>query len=227
LRPAGAAGQQNVGDLLRGLMPIVLLATGITALVLMFMWRENASYKALFGARENVSAAEMMAVLDEASIPYRIHPDSGQVMVPGNRLGEARMLLASKGVVGKLPAGLELMDRNDPLGVSQFVQDVRFRRGLEGELAQSIMSLDAVERARVHLSIPRSSSFVLSNNEQSSASVVVTLKPGRHLEDEQIAAIISMVAGSTAGLDPSRVTLVDQAGRLLSARVDFTEGYEA
>ncbi|MFO7305753.1 MAG: flagellar basal-body MS-ring/collar protein FliF [Gammaproteobacteria bacterium] len=227
LRPAGAAGQQNVGDLLRGLMPIALLATGITALVLMFMWRENASYKALFGARENVSAAEMMAVLDEASIPYRIHPDSGQVMVPGNRLGEARMLLASKGVVGKLPAGLELMDRNDPLGVSQFVQDVRFRRGLEGELAQSIMSLDAVERARVHLSIPRSSSFVLSNNEQSSASVVVTLKPGRHLEDEQIAAIISMVAGSTAGLDPSRVTLVDQAGRLLSARVDFTEGYEA
>lgn len=227
LRPADAASQQSTGNILRGLLPIALLASGITVLVLMFMWREQASYKPLFGAREKVSTSEMMAVLDGASIPYRVHPDSGQVLVPGNRVGEVRMLLASKGVVAKLPAGLELMDRNDPLGVSQFVQDVRFRRGLEGELAQSIMSLDAVESARVHMSIARTSSFVVSGAEKSSASVVVTLKPGRHLEDEQIAAIVNMVAGSTAGLDPTQVTLVDQAGHLLSARIDLAEGYEA
>src|SRR5690606_17984857 len=226
LRPADGASQHRASDLLRGLLPIALLAGGITVLVLMFMWREQASYKPLFGARENVSASEMMAVLDSASIPYRVHPDSGQVLVPGDQLGEVRMLLAAKGVVAKLPAGLELMDRNDPLGVSQFVQDVRFRRGLEGELAQSIMSLDAVEFARVHMSIARTSSFVVSGSEKSSASVVVTLKPGRQLADEQIAAIVNMVAGSTAGLDPARVTLVDQEGHLLSSRVDLTEGYE-
>ncbi|NLG76264.1 MAG: flagellar M-ring protein FliF [Xanthomonadaceae bacterium] len=226
MRPADGASQHRASDLLRGLLPIALLAGGITVLVLMFMWREQASYKPLFGARENVSASEMMAVLDSASIPYRVHPDSGQVLVPGDRLGEVRMLLAAKGVVAKLPAGLELMDRNDPLGVSQFVQDVRFRRGLEGELAQSIMSLDAVEFARVHMSIARTSSFVVSGSEKSSASVVVTLKPGRQLADEQIAAIVNMVAGSTAGLDPARVTLVDQEGHLLSSRVDLTEGYE-
>jgi flagellar M-ring protein FliF len=137
------------------------------------------------------------------------------------------MLLASKGVVAQLPAGLELMDRTDPLGVSQFVQDVRFRRGLEGELAQSIMTIDAVDTARVHIAIAKSSSFVINTAEPSSASVVLGLKPGRQLSNEQIAAIVKMVASSTTGLDPARVTLVDQAGNLLSARVDLSEGFEA
>jgi hypothetical protein len=79
----------------------------------------------------------MMTVLEAEHVPYRVHPDSGQVLVPADELGKVRMLLAAKGVTAQLPAGLELMDKNDPLGVSQFVQDVRFRRGLEGELAQS------------------------------------------------------------------------------------------
>lgn len=225
LRPAEGAGR--FAELLKGFAPLALLAAGITAVVMMFMWRGDASYKPLFGAREKVAAADMMAVLDGAGIAYRVHPDSGQVLVPENELGEVRMLLASKGVVAKLPAGLELMDGKDPLGVSQFVQDVRFRRGLEGELAQSIMTIDAVESARVHVSVARTSSFVVTGGDKSSASVVLTLKPGRQLEDEQIAAIVNMVAGSAAGLDPTRVTLVDQAGHLLSARVDLSEGYEA
>ncbi len=213
--------------LFRGLLPLVLLATVITAVVLMFAWRDQSSFKPLFGAREKVAAADMMSVLDGAGIPYRIHPDTGQVLVPGNRLGEVRMLLASKGVVAQLPAGLELMDRSDPLGVSQFVQDVRFRRGLEGELAQSIMTIDAVETARVHIAIAKSSSFVVNTAEPSSASVVLGLKPGRKLSNEQIAAIVKMVASSATGLDPTNVTLVDQAGNLLSSRVDLAEGFEA
>jgi flagellar M-ring protein FliF len=213
--------------MLRGLMPLVLLATVITAVVLMFAWRDQSSYKPLFGAREKVAAADMMTVLDGAGIPYRIHPDTGQVLVPSARLGEVRMLLASKGVVAQLPAGLELMDRSDPLGVSQFVQDVRFRRGLEGELAQSIMTIDAVDTARVHIAIAKSSSFVVNTAEPSSASVVLGLKPGHKLSNEQIAAIVKMVASSTTGLDPAKVTLVDQAGNLLSARVDLSEGFEA
>src|SRR5690606_24217408 len=168
-----------------------------------------------------------LAVLDAERIPYRIHPDSGQVLVPGSALGKARMLLAAKGVVAKLPDGLELMDRNDPLGVSQFVQDVRFRRGLEGELARSIRTMDAVDSARVHLSIAKSSSFVAGDGAQSSASVIVSLKPGRQLTPEQIAATINLVAGSVASLSPQRVNLVDQAGNLLSARVDLSEGFLA
>jgi len=234
LRPGAAAatggpatGSPIPPGFLKGLLPMVVATAGITAVVMMFLWREQASYKPLFGGSEKVSAADMMNVLDAAGVTYRLHPESGQVLVAADRLGEVRMLLASKGVVAKLPAGLELMDSKDPLGVSQFVQDVRFRRGLEGELAQSIMSLDAVASARVHLSIARTSSFVVTGGEKSSASVVLALKPGRELQDEHIAAIVNMVANSANGLDPTRVTLLDQAGNYLSARVDLSEAYES
>ncbi|HEY4066951.1 MAG TPA: flagellar basal-body MS-ring/collar protein FliF [Burkholderiaceae bacterium] len=212
---------------LRSLMPLMVLAIGITALVLMYLWHDQSAYKPVFGGHEKIAAAEMMSVLDAEHIPYRVHPDTGQVMVPDAMLGKVRMLLAAKGVTAKLPAGLELMDRNDPLGVSQFVQDVRFRRGLEGELAQSIGTLDAIDSARVHLSIVKSSSFVVGDGEKSSASVVLALKPGHTLQAEQIAAIVSMVAGSVASLEPQRVSLVDQAGNLLSSHIDLSEGFDA
>ncbi len=227
LGPVWSARPALPPGLAKGLVPVMALAVAGTALALMLMWRDQAGYKPVFGQRERVANGEMMAVLDAEHIAYRLHPETGQVLVPESQLGKVRMLLAAKGVVAKLPAGLELMDKNDPLGVSQFVQDVRFRRGLEGELAQSMMTLDAVEGARVHLSIAKSSSFVLSDGQKSSASVVLTLRPGRTLGNEQIAAVINMVAGSVASLDPSRVSLVDQAGNLLSSRVDLSEGFEA
>lgn len=202
------------------------LAVAITAAVMLFLWQDQSNYKPVFGAREKVAASDMMSVLEAEAIPYRIHPESGQVMVPSGELGKVRMLLAAKGVTAQLPAGLELMDRNDPLGVSQFVQDVRFRRGLEGELAQSILTIDAIASARVHLAIAKSSSFVAGAGDQSSASVVVAVKPGRSLSNEQIAAIVNMVSSSVANLNPARVSLVDQAGNYLSSRVDLTDGYD-
>ena len=213
--------------LLKNLVPIVVLAIGITAMVMMYFWRDQANYKPVFGAREKVAVTDMMATLDAEHIPDRLHPDSGQVLVPDAMLGKVRMLLASKGVTAQLPAGLELMDKNDPLGVSQFVQDVRFRRGLEGELAQSIMTMDAIASARVHLSIAKSTSFVASDGDKSSASIVVAVKPGRTLAPEQIAAVINMVAGSVASLAPTRVSLVDQGGNLLSSHVDLADGFDA
>ncbi|MFC0250590.1 flagellar basal-body MS-ring/collar protein FliF [Massilia consociata] len=213
--------------LLRNNFTLLLgLAVAITAAVMLFMWQNQANYKPVFGAREKVAASDMMSVLEAESIPYRIHPDSGQVMVPAGQLGKVRMLLAAKGVTAQLPAGLELMDRNDPLGVSQFVQDVRFRRGLEGELAQSILTIDAIASARVHLAIAKTSSFVAGAADQSSASVVVAVKPGRSLSNEQIAAIVNMVSSSVANMKPSRVSLVDQAGNYLSSRVDLADGYD-
>nr|WP_202424475.1 flagellar basal-body MS-ring/collar protein FliF [Duganella levis] len=213
--------------LLKTLYPLLILAIGLTALTMMYMWSNQSSYKPVFGAREKVSAPDMMNVLDTDHIPYRIHPESGQVLVPESMLGKVRMLLAAKGVTAQLPAGLELMDKNDPLGVSQFVQDVRFRRGLEGELAQSIMTLDAISHARVHLSIAKSTSFVSADGDKSSASVVVALKPGATLPPEAIAAVVNMVAGSVASLSPARVSLVDQAGNLLSAHIDLADGFDA
>ncbi|WP_312516737.1 flagellar basal-body MS-ring/collar protein FliF [Massilia sp.] len=213
----------------RNNLPLVLgLAVAVTAAVMMYLWQDQSSYKPVFGARERVAASDMMSVLEAEQIPYRVHPDSGQVMVPSGELGKVRMLLAAKGVTAQLPAGLELMDRNDPLGVSQFVQDVRFRRGLEGELAQSILTMDAIASARVHLAIAKSSSFVAGAGvaDGSSASVVVAMKLGRTLSNEQIAAIVNLVSGSVSGLKPQRVSLVDQAGNYLSSRVDLADGFD-
>lgn len=207
-------------------VPLVLAAAIVTALVVIVMWQSSGNYRPLFGARENVVTSDVVATLEADGLKYRLHPDSGQVLVAESDLGRARMLLAAKGVAAKLPEGLELMDRNDPLGVSQFVQDVRFRRGLEGELARSITTLDAVAAARVHLSIARSSSFVVNTGDKSSASVVLQMQPGQQLKQEQIAAIIHMVSSSVAGLDPQRVALTDQAGNFLSARVDLSEGFD-
>ncbi|MBE1160598.1 flagellar basal-body MS-ring/collar protein FliF [Dyella acidiphila] len=217
---AGKSVKLPSSSTLAKLLPLLVLAIGLTALAMMFMWRSEAGYKPLFGANESVAAADTMAVLDGEKIPYRIHPQTGQVLVPEAKLGQVRMLLAAKGVVAKLPEGLELVDKSDPLGVSQFVQDVRFRRGLEGELVKSIASLDSVESARVHLSIAKSSSFILSDGEKSSASVMLTLKPGRKLGKEQISAIVGLVSGSVANLEPGRVTVIDQHGNYLSSSID-------
>ncbi|WP_371868697.1 flagellar basal-body MS-ring/collar protein FliF, partial [Pseudoduganella ginsengisoli] len=227
LRPGDGSAPLLSPALTKNLTPILTLAIGITALIMMVMWQDQSSYKPVFGAREKVVASDMMSVLESEHISYRVHPDSGQVMVPSSMLGKVRMLLAAKGVTAQLPAGLELMDKNDPLGVSQFVQDVRFRRGLEGELAQSIMTLDSIATARVHLSIAKSTSFVSSDGDKSSASVVISTKPGRKLSNETIAAIVNMVAGSVASLSPARVSLVDQTGNLLSSHVDMDEGFDA
>jgi flagellar M-ring protein FliF len=210
----------------KNLTPMLVLAIALTAAVMLYTWKDQSNYKPVFGAHEKVAATDMMGVLDAEHVPYRIHPDSGQVMVPSAQLGKVRMLLAAKGVSAQLPAGLELMDKNDPLGVSQFVQDVRFRRGLEGELAQSILTMDAIASARVHLAIAKSTSFVASDGDKSSASVVVAVKPGRTLSNEQIAAIVNLVAGSVASLSPSRVSLIDQNGNYLSSRVDLSEGFD-
>lgn len=212
---------------LRNNLPLLLgLAVALCAAITMYLWQDQSSYKPVFGAREKVAASDMMSVLEAERIAYRVHPDSGQVMVAASELGRVRMLLAAKGVTAALPAGLELMDRNDPLGVSQFVQDVRFRRGLEGELAQSILTMDSIASARVHLAIAKTSSFVSAREDGNSASVVVSVKPGRQLGNEQIAAIVNLVSGSVAGLKPQRVSLVDQAGNYLSSRVDLAEGFD-
>jgi flagellar M-ring protein FliF len=220
LRLKNTERSSNPASFIKLVLPIIVLAIAISVLLMLYLWHDDSNYKPVFGNTEKIAAADMMAVLDSEHIKYRLHPQSGQVLVENGDLGRVRMLLAAKGVVAKLPAGLELLDKNDPLGVSQFVQDVRFRRGLEGELVQSILALEPIANARVHLSIARSSSFVDSGIDKSSASVIVSLKRGQKLNQEQIAAIVNLVAGSVSSLSPQKVTLVDEAGSLLSARLD-------
>ncbi|GHL76023.1 hypothetical protein ECZU34_37710 [Escherichia coli] len=147
--------------------------------------------------------------------------------MPEDALSKTRMTLAAKGVQAILPSGYELMDKDEVLGSSQFVQNVRYKRSLEGELAQSIMSLDAVESARVHLALNEESSFVVSDEPQNSASVVVRLHYGAKLNMDQVNAIMHLVSGSIPGLQASKVSVVDQAGNLLTDGIGAGEAVSA
>lgn len=197
-----------------------LLAVG----VVFYLWRDQGSFRPLYGTGEAYPAAEVMQVLDSDAIAYRLHPQSGQVLVRDDQLGRARMLLAAKGVQVKVPAGYELFDKDEPLGTSQFVQDVRLKRSLEGELARTVMALKGVEGARVHLALQESSSFVVGKREPGKASVMLQLAPGYKMAPEQVSAIVNLVAGSVPQLDASNVQVVDQYGALLSRGLDAWGG---
>lgn len=182
----------NLGNNQKSIL-VGLAAILVTGAIIFSLWRSSQGYTALFGSQENIPIAQMVEVLDQEAIAYRINPDNGQVLVAENQLGKARILLASKGIAATLPLGYELMDKETMLGSSQFIQNVRYKRSLEGELAQSIMALSAVDYARVHLGMSEASSFAISNRSESSASVVLRLKYGQTLKTEQVGAIVQLV----------------------------------
>lgn len=188
------------------------------------LWKSNADYVALYGSQEKVPVSQVVEVLGAENIDYRINPDDGQILVTKSKLSQARMALAAKGISAIMPDGYELMDKEEMLGSSQFIQNVRYKRSMEGELAKSIMALSPVENARVHLGLSESSSFVLTNKPNSSASVIVQLRNGKQLDEQQVASIVQLVSGSVPGMLPSSVRVVDQAGNLLSEGLEDTDG---
>lgn len=203
---------------------MAVIAAALAVAVVFYLWRDSGSFRPLHGAGEAFPVAEVMQVLDGEAVPYRIHPQSGQILVRDDQLARARMLLAAKGVKVALPAGYELFDKEEPLGTSQFVQDVRLKRSLEGELARTVMSLKGVQHARVHLAQEENSSFVVSKRSPTKASVMLQLEPGYRMATEQVAAIVNLISGSVPNLKPEDVGVVDQYGALLSRGLNVGGG---
>ncbi|SDT23383.1 flagellar M-ring protein FliF [Halopseudomonas xinjiangensis] len=203
---------------------IAMLAAVIAVAIAIYLWREPAGFKPLYGAGESYQAAEVMQVLDAQAIPYRLHPQSGQVLVREDQLAVARMQLSAQGVSVAVPPGYELFDRDEPLGTSQFVQDVRLKRSLEGELARTVMSLKGIEQARVHLAREENRSFVVGRRQPAKASVMLQLAPGTRLAPDQVSAIVNLVANSVPQLSAADVSVVDQHGALLSRGLEAWGG---
>lgn len=204
----------------KGLM--VGAALVLTAAIVTSLWRSEPNYVPLYGTNEKLPMAQLVEVLGAENIAYRVNPDNGQILVAESKLPRARMALAAKGISALLPEGYELMDKEDVLGSSQFVQNVRYKRSLEGELSKSVMGLEPVISARVHLGLSEASSFVMSNKPESSASVMVQLHSGKQLDDQQVSAIVQLVSGSVPGMKASNVRVVDQSGNLLSENIQNT-----
>ncbi|MGL4978565.1 MAG: flagellar basal-body MS-ring/collar protein FliF [Plesiomonas sp.] len=192
---------------------IALIVTGIVVLAL---WLGNSEYRPLYGRNETFDQSQVMSVLDKQGFSFYVDGNNGQLMVVRDQLGKARMALAAAGVKVQLPTGLEILEKDNSLGTSQFIEDARYRHGLEGELARTIMSLDSITNARVHLAIPKRTLFIRGNPELPSASIAVSLQPGTTLNPGQVRAIVNLVSGSVTDLKPENITVVDQAGHLLS-----------
>jgi flagellar M-ring protein FliF len=200
-----------------GLRPLLLLigvAAAVAAGLSVAFWWRGPSYSLLYANLGADDQAQIAQTLDAAQIPYRLQPGSNAIEVATDRLTDARLKLAGAG----LPeggGGFAALDKDPGFGVSQFVENARYQHALETELARTIASLKPVEAARVHLAVPRQSAFVREHH-GASASVFVQLKAGRRLAQEQVQAIINLIASSIPELEPGQVTVVDQQGRLLS-----------
>ncbi|NLS13701.1 flagellar M-ring protein FliF [Vibrio sp. SM6] len=207
----------------RNLVLSAVMAAIVAAIIVVALWSSSQSFRPLYSQQERFDIGEIVSVLETEGIDYRLQEQNGQVLVPEGEVARIRMLLASKGVKAKLPTGLETLKDESSLGTSQFMETARYRHGLEGELARTIISLNAVSNARVHLAIPRQTLFVRQNSETPSASVMLEIKPGEDLKPEQVEAIINLVVGSVSSMKPESVSVIDQYGRLLSADVASTE----
>jgi flagellar M-ring protein FliF len=220
-RPAPPAG------MLSGLaaMPAkskTLLGLGIAALaaiaVAVALWSNNGDYKVLYANLSDKDGGAIIAQLSQMNIPYR-HADGGAaILVPAERVHDARLKLASAGLPKGSVVGFELMD-NARFGQTQFQERLTFQRGLEGELTRSITALSAVQAARVHLALPNQNGF-FREQQKPSASVMLTLYPGRSLDRSQLAGIVHLVSSSVPELTPKAVAVLDQTGTLLTGPSD-------
>jgi flagellar M-ring protein FliF len=196
----------------------IVLMLGVAAVVAVmagvWMWGQQPDYRVLFSNFSDRDGGAIVAELEKMNIPYKYAEGGGAVLVPADRVHDARLKLASQGLPKGGNVGFELME-NQKLGASQFVEQVNFQRAMEGELARSIESVSAVQAARVHLALPRDSIFV-SEQKQPTASVLLNLHPGRTLDTQQVSAIVHLVASSVPELLTKNVTVVDQNGNLLS-----------
>lgn len=208
--------QQRFGELssARKILLMGLVAAVIAAVVGGLIWSKEPSYRVLFTNIPDKEGGAVVQSLQQMNIPYKLDA-GGAISVPADKIYDVRLKLAAQGLPKAGNVGFELLD-NQKFGVSQFAEQVNYQRAVEGELARSIETVSAVEKARVHLAIPKQSVF-LRDQQKPTASVILTLRPGRALDGAQVAGVVHLVSSSVPDLLVKNVTVVDQDGNLLSS----------
>jgi flagellar M-ring protein FliF len=214
MRPAGAGPLARFSPRAKALM--MASAAGIIALVsAAWLWSSSPSYSVLFTNLTDRDGGAVIAQLSQMNVPYK-STDGGTILVPADKVHEARLKLASQGLPKGSIVGFEMME-TQKFGLTQFQEQLNYQRGLEGELARSIQTLAPVANARVHLALPKSSGF-LRDKEPPTASVLLQLHPGKALDRAQVAGIVHLVASSVPELTIKNVSVVDQHGNLLASQ---------
>ncbi len=202
---------------LRSSPKIILLisaSVAITIIIALILWAKSPAYRVLYSNISDQDGGAIVAQLTQMNVPYRFQERGGAIMVPEDKVHEARLTLAQLGLPKGGAVGFELLDQ-EKFGISQFSEQVNFQRALEGELARTIETLGSVQNARVHLAMPKPSMFV-REQKSASASVTVTLSQGRSLDTGQVSAITYLISSAVPGLNADNVTIVDQSGHLLT-----------
>jgi flagellar M-ring protein FliF len=194
------------------------LSAVLVTLAVLLIWANRPVYKTLYANMNADDAPLVIEKLKEGNVPYRLKEGGGTVEVPQELVYDMRLELAREGLPRGGGAGFELFDKSS-YGMTEFLQDVNYQRALQGELARTISSLNEVEEARVHLTIPKNRLFI-SEEEAAKAAVVIKLRRGANLNQEQVKAISSLVSGAVKGLTTDSVQIVDTTGRLLSEFLD-------
>ena len=207
---------------------MVILALSIALGASVVMWSMSSGYTALYTGLSNQDSADVMTALEQGGFRYRVDGNSGLIMVPADQLRQTRMQLANEGLPRSTSRGFEILDEDQGLGTSNFVEQARYNRALEQELVQTIKQIQGVRDARVHLSIPKRNSFI-RDSRKPSASVMIDIAGLQAPGDTQLSGILHLVASSVAGLETASVSIVDQRGNLLSNRndSDFTQSSDA
>lgn len=188
-----------------------LITGGFIALIL---WVNKPDFQVLFANLEAADAARIMQKLNEKKTPYELKEGGSAILVPNETVYQLRLELAGEGLPRGQNVGFEIFNEI-PFGTTEFVQKLKYKQALQGELARTIMGFDSVAQARVHL-VPAGDSLFAEPEKQATASVVLRLHPGRALDRRQLQGIITLVARAVEGLKPENVTVVDMAGGLLS-----------
>jgi len=207
-----------------GLKQVGLLAgvaAAIAAAIWLVLWSQGQNYTVLYGQLSERESGQVMDALTAAGIEFKLNP-SGAVSVPESKVQEARIRLASQGLPQSDSMGIEMIQKDSALGNSSLMENARYQSVLETELARTIIKVQGVQSARVHLALPKPSVF-LRDAHKATASVMLQLYPGRRLDPGQVAAIVHLVASSVPELSANDVTLVDQAGSLLNSPDESAE----
>jgi len=187
--------------------------------------KSTQDYRVLFANVNEGDGAAIITALQQMNVPYQFTEGGGAITVPQALVYETRLKLAGQGLPKAGNVGFELLE-NQKFGTSQFVERVNYLRGLEGELARSVSSLGQVKSARVHLAVPKPSAFV-REQERPTASVIVTLHPGRVIDGAQIAAIARLVSSAVPGMRAQEVSIMDTEGGIVSTSAVRQDGLDA
>lgn len=196
-----------------------LVAVGLVAAAVFY---RQPDYKMLFANVGDKDGGAIVAQLTQMNVPYKYSEGGGSILIPADRVHDVRLKLATQGLPKGAVTGFELME-NSKFGITQFQERLNFQRGLEGELTRSILALNAVQSARVHLALPNQNGF-FREQQKPSASVLLSVHPGRVLDRAQIAGIVHLVASSVPEMEPGAVSVLDDTGKLLSQSPDGSAG---